>query len=122
MKLQTERRLEQFLQLVGLPGNHISERMEFSLSPFHLYIECIDNDILLSVGREVELAWQVEVLERLLTAAIPARTQGVPLRPWLLRGRQMLSCTLSASGDIPHWFHCLQTMQRLLDNAIGVKK
>lgn len=122
MELQTERRLEQFLQLAGLPGSHISERMEFSLPPFHLYIECIDAGILLSIGRDVELAWQREVLEKLLTSCIPARTQGVPLRAWILRGRQMLSCTLSTGGDIPHWLSCLQTMQRLLDNAIGVKK
>ncbi|MDM5065520.1 hypothetical protein OB934_22455 [Aeromonas salmonicida] len=122
MELQTERRLEQFLQLVGLPGSQIAERMEFSLPPFHLYIECVDAGILLSVGREVEPAWQSAVLEKLLTAGIPAATQGVPLRPWLLRGRQMLSCTLSASGEIPHWIHCLHRMQRLLDSAIGVKK
>lgn len=119
MELQTERRLEQFLQLADLPASQIASRMEFSMPPFRLYVECLDDHILFTLGREVEPSYQSRALRRLLSACHPARTQGTPIRVWQLRGQQMLSCSPSKESDVSHWLSCLQTLRRLLDIITG---
>ncbi|ENL8516860.1 MULTISPECIES: type III secretion chaperone SycN [Providencia] len=121
MELQTKRWLERFLQLVELPSDGISAKMEFLHPCYRFYIEYINNNIILTVGKKVELVYQENILEKLLTQCIPARTKGTLLRPWVGGGYQMLSCQLNTTSSISHWVYCFKTMQRLLDEAIGLK-
>ncbi|WNN43866.1 MULTISPECIES: type III secretion chaperone SycN [Winslowiella] len=119
MELQTERRLEKFLQLADLTAQCIEERMEFSMPPYQLYIESLDEHILLTLGREVEPAYQIEVMKKLLTACHPSRTQGTPVRVWQLHGQQMLSCAPTKESDTTHWLMCMHTLRRLLETTAG---
>ncbi|MEG3130515.1 type III secretion chaperone SycN [Pantoea cypripedii] len=119
MELQTERRLEQFLQLAELPTSQISSRMEFVMQPFRLYIECLDRHILLTLGQEVEPSYQTQILRKSLKACHPARTQGSPVRAWQLRGQQMLSCSPLKESGVNHWLACLNSLRRLLEMLNG---
>lgn len=119
MELQIQRQIEQFLRLVELPMLRVESQMEFHLPPFQFYIECLDEHILLTLGREVELPYQKDVLKKLLTASHPARTQGTPLRVWQLSGWQMLSCAPVKESEITHWLICFQVMRRLLEITAG---
>lgn len=114
MKLQTSRRLEQFLQLAGLPEGDVAERMEFSVPPLYIFIELVDEHLLLSVAIDVEPAYQQEALEKMLTRCIPDRTLGAPLRTCLIGHFQILSCTLAENADLHHWLSCYSAMQRLI--------
>jgi type III secretion system chaperone SycN len=119
MGLQTERRLEQFLQLADLPSTQVSSRMEFSMPPFQLYVECLEEHILLTLSREIEDAYQGTAFVKSLSACHPARTQGTPIRTWQLKGKQMLSCSPGKYSDVSHWLACLQTMRRMLEIIAG---
>ncbi|MGC0154954.1 type III secretion chaperone SycN [Chromobacterium vaccinii] len=119
MELQTARRLEQFLQLSELPTPRVEPRMEFSMPPFRLYIEYLDGRVLLSLGRRVEHVHQGEALKQLLVACQPARTQGTPLRAYILREQLVLSCAPASGSETNHWLACVQTMRRLLEATAG---
>lgn len=119
MDLQTQRRLEQFLRLSDLPNTRITPRMEFTLPPYRLYIEYLDNRILLSLARSIELPHRATALKTLLTRCQPARTQGVPLRAYVLRNYQVLSYSPAPDSEVSHWIACHHTMRRLLDAHAG---
>lgn len=122
MKLQTLRRLEQFLTLAGLPDDQVDARMEFSHPPLRIFTELVDDYFLLSIAAEVEPAYQPEALETMLRRCLPERTLGTPLRTCFIGNLQLLSCTLSEEDDLTHWLHCLSVMQRMMQTVSGVKK
>ncbi|BBE08767.1 secretion system apparatus [Mycoavidus cysteinexigens] len=119
MDLQTQRRLEQFLRLSDLPSVRITPRMEFVVPPYRLYIEYLDERILLSLARQIEAPHRVVVLKSLLNRCQPARLQGVPLRAYVLRNHQVLSCSPAPESEVNHWIACYHTMRRLLDAHFG---
>ncbi|WP_369309395.1 type III secretion chaperone SycN [Providencia rettgeri] len=121
MELQTERWLESFLLLVGLPDNSISEKMEFSHPHYNFYIEYINDNIVFTIGKIIEPAYREKILLKILSKCFPARTKGTLLRPWIAGDYLMLSCTVNTTSSIHHWVYCFKTMQKLLDEVVGIK-
>lgn len=115
MDLQTERRLEKFLQLSVLPVARISARMEFHVPPLHLYIEYVNTRVLFTMSRAIEHPHRARVLNALLSLCHPMRTQGIPLRSYLIGDRVFLSFSPAPEQDVKYWLTCHQTMQRLLE-------
>ena len=122
MDLQNERRLEQFFRLLELPVTKIESRMEFVLRPFRLYVEYVQGRLLLSLGLPVEASRGTEALKKLLGLCLPARTQGVPLRGYVVKDNLVLSCAPPAGSDVAQWRTCYQAMRRLLEMSTGAAR
>jgi type III secretion system chaperone SycN len=119
MDLQTERRLEQFTRLAELPVTRMEPRMEFMLPPFRLYVEVVDERVLLTLALRVEAVHRAQVLKNLLHACNPYLLQGVPLRAYSVRDIQLLSCSPAPRSDGGQWLNCYRTMRRLLETHAG---
>ncbi|HTI18312.1 MAG TPA: secretion protein [Trinickia sp.] len=119
MDLQTQRRLEHFAQLADLPVIRIEPCMEFVLPPFRLYIEVIDERVMMTVAVRVATVDRSRVLKALLARCHPALLQGIPLRAYAARDFQFLSCSPAANSDAGHWLTCYRVMCRLLDTHAG---
>jgi type III secretion system chaperone SycN len=115
MDLQTERRLEQFARLAELPVKRMEPRMEFTLPPLRLYVEAIDDRVLLTLALPIEAVHRAQVLKNLLRACNPYLLQGVPLRAYCVRDIQLLSCAPARHSDGSQWLDCYRTMCRLLE-------
>ncbi|QLL13472.1 type III secretion chaperone SycN [Pseudomonas chlororaphis] len=119
MDLQTERRLEKFLQLSDLPTVRIDPRMEFHLPPLHFYIEYMDSRVVLTMSRAIDSPHRDDAFKMLLNRCHPVRTQGIPLRAYMIAERLFLSFSPAPEHEIKHWLTCQQTMQRLLESLHG---
>lgn len=114
MDLQTQRSIEEFLRLSELDSCRVETRMEFFLPPFQLYLEYTQGRVLLSLAQEVEDCRRLSTFKALLVRCQPASTQGIPLRAYLLRNRQVISCALMPGSDVGQWVMCLNVMRGLL--------
>lgn len=119
MDLQTERRLEKFLQLSALPVACIGTRMEFHLPPLHFYIEYVHTRVLFTMSRTVDHLRRSSTLNALLSHCHPLRTHGIPMRAYLIGDRVFLSFSPAPEQDTRYWLACHQTMQRLLDTHLS---
>lgn len=119
MDLQTERRLEKFLQLSALPTERIDSRMEFQVPPSHFYIEYVNSRVVFTMSRRVAPPYRTATFKALLSLCHPARTQGIPLRTYLIGERLFLSFSPAPEHDIRHWLACHQAMQRLLETHLS---
>ncbi|NWD64129.1 type III secretion chaperone SycN [Pseudomonas sp. IPO3774] len=115
MDLQTERRLEKFLQLSAIPMVRIDPRMEFHMPPLHFYIEYMNSRVVFTMSRTVEHPHRASTFKTLLSLCHPARTQGIPLRAYMISERLFLSLSPAPEHDVRHWLACYQTMRRLLE-------
>lgn len=119
MDLQTERRLEKFLQLSVLPVERIGARMEFHVPPLNFYIEYVSTRVLFTMSRPLEHPHRGHALNTLLKLCHPLRTQGIPLRSYLIGDRVFLSFSPAPEQDVKYWLACHQAMQRLLDTHLS---
>jgi type III secretion system chaperone SycN len=119
MDLQTERRFEQFARLAELPVKRMEPRMEFMLPPLRLYVEVVDERVLLTLALRVEAVHRARILKSLLHACNPYFLQGVLLRAYSVRDLQLLSCAPAPRSDGRQWLECYKTMRRLLETHAG---
>ena len=119
MDLQTERRLEQFARLAELPVTRMEPRMEFMLPPFRLYVEVVDERVLLTLALSVEAVHRAQVLKNLLRACNPYLLQGVPLRAYSVRDIQLLVARLRRAAIAANGWTATEPMRRLLETHSG---
>lgn len=119
MDLQTERRLEQFFRLLDLPIIRIDSRMEIVDPPFRLYIEYFSERILMSVALPIAGFWPDKPLQKLLELCQPERSQGLPLRAYMLSDRLVLSCSPIPENTAEQWTQLYRLLQRLLQVSLG---
>jgi type III secretion system chaperone SycN len=119
MDLQTERRLEQFARLAELPVTRMEPRMEFVLPPFRLYVEVVDERVLLTLALRIETVHRAHILKNLLRACNPYLLQGVPLRAYSVGDIQLISCAPAPRSEGGQWLDCYRTMRRLLETHAG---
>jgi type III secretion system chaperone SycN len=119
MDLQTERRLEQFVRILGLPCIRISERMEFAYAQMHLLIEVVERRLVLSFVWIVDTAFRDDALKRLLSRSNPQRTHGVVLRAFASGSHLVLSCAFPNHTVVSDWLAIHGTMRRIAEAHAG---
>lgn len=119
MDLQTERRLEQFFRFLDLPIVRIEPRMEVVDPPFRLYVEWVSERLLLSVALPLVGPISDDPLPRLLELCQPERSQGIPLRGYVLGNRLVVSCCPAPQSEAREWLSLYRLQQRLLQLSIG---
>ncbi|MEX3956739.1 secretion protein [Trinickia sp. EG282A] len=119
MNLQTQRRLEQFARLAELPVIRIEPRMEFALPPFRLYVEVVNERVVMTLAARVDAKERARILKLLLSAWRPAALHGVPVRAFAVRGYQLLACSPAPGSDSGEWLTCYKAMRRILEHHAG---
>lgn len=119
MDLQTERRLEQFFRVLDLPVMRIEPRMEVVDPPFRLYVEDVSERLLISVTLPIPGLWSENVLQRLLELCQPERTQGIPLRGFIVSNQLVLSCSPAPEDSVEQWIKLYHMQRRLLQISMG---
>ena len=115
MDLQSERRLEQFLRILDFPHARLDERMEFVHAQMRLFVEFVEERLVLSLACAIEAARRNEALTRLLARCDPMRMHGLVVRAFSAGGQLVLSCALPRDAGVDDWLACHRTMRRLLD-------
>jgi type III secretion system chaperone SycN len=121
MNLQMQRRLEQFARLAELPLIRIEPRMAFVLSPLRLYIEVVDERVVMTLAARVDHDQRSRILKRLLSAWRPSAFQGVPVRAFAARDYQLLACSPAPGSDSEDWLVCYKAMRRMLEQQTGAR-
>ncbi|MGC7406721.1 hypothetical protein ACPWR0_22285 [Pandoraea pneumonica] len=115
--LQTQRKLEQFFELLALPARAIEPRMRIVLAPCYLMIEAGATGVtfvLTLIDRAVRAErW----LPLLLQTCAPEWSRGIPVKACVAKGRPMLIATPPAASRMQasDWLHCLARMRQLLE-------
>jgi type III secretion system chaperone SycN len=119
MDLQTERRIEQFVRILGLPCARVSKQMEFAYAQMHLLIEIVERRLVMSFTWMVDAALRDDALKRLLSRPNPQRTHGVVLRAFASGNHLVLSCAFPAHTGVSDWLALHGIMRRIAEAHVG---
>ena len=115
--LQTQRKLEQLVELMALPPRAIEPCMRVSLPPCFLMIEAGTSGVTLALTLIDQAARAERWLPLLLKTCAPEWSQGIPVKACVARGRPMLIASPPAASPMQagDWLQCLTRMRRLLE-------
>ncbi|VVE19153.1 secretion system apparatus [Pandoraea pneumonica] len=115
--LQTQRKLEQLVELMALPPRAIEPCMRVSLSPCLLMIEAGTPGVTLALTLIDRAARAERWLPLLLQTCAPEWSQGIPVKACVAQGRPMLIATPPAASRMQagDWLQCLTRMRRVLE-------
>lgn len=116
MDTQTQRKLEQLLEMLSLPPQRIACRMRVPLAPCLLMTDVDAYGITLALVLPRPNEHAARCLPWLLQACAPEWTPGIPVRACVAQGCAMLVATPPAPLQALAWFGCLSRMRRLLEH------
>lgn len=117
MDTQTQRKLEQLLELLALPQQRVTSRMRIALAPCLLMVEVDAHGVTLVLTLMHRAARAQRWLPLLLQTCAPEWSFGIPVRACVAQGRPMLIATppANAGSQVIEWSSCLIRMRRLLE-------
>lgn len=117
MDTQTQRKLEQFFELLAVPPQRVAPRMRVALAPCLLMTEVDACGVTLALTLIHRAARAQRWLPLLLQTCAPEWSLGIPVRACVAQGRPMLVATPPASGNSQavEWLTCVTRMRRVLE-------
>jgi hypothetical protein len=118
MDTQTQRNLEQLFELLALPAQAVTPRMQFALGACVLMTEVEARGVTLVMTLRQRGPRAHRLLPRLLQVSVPEWSLGIPVRACIAQGRPMLIATPPTSGNAQanEWLGCVTRMRRLLES------